>query len=57
MSKIVYKMFRVNKRNKGKIFPLYVLTDIPVEIGVWLDAKEGPKLENGKVKSTAYRMT
>jgi hypothetical protein len=44
-------MFRVNKRNKGKIFPLYVLTDIPVEIGVWLDAKEGPKLENGKVKS------
>lgn len=51
MSKIVYKMFKVSKRQKGKIFPLYVYSNEPTEIGVWLDAKEGPKLENGKVKS------
>jgi len=46
-----YKLFRVSKSHRGQIFPLYVLADKPIPIGVWLDAKEGERLPNGKVKS------
>ena len=45
---IAYKLLR----EKGdKLFPLYVLSNEEVPVGVWLDAKEGEKLQNGKVKS------
>ena len=43
-----YKLFRLKG---GKLYPLYVLSDKEVPIGVWLDAKEGERLQNGKVKS------
>ena len=48
---IGYKLFRVKKSTPGKLFPLYVLAEKPVEIGVWLPAEEGPRKENGKVRS------
>ena len=48
---IGYKLFRVKKSAPGRLFPLYVLADKPVEIGVWLLAEEGPRKENGKVRS------
>lgn len=48
---IGYKLFRVKKNRPGELFPLYVLSDDPVQIGVWTDAVEGPRTETGKVKS------
>lgn len=54
-----YKLFRVDARKPGQLFPLFVNANDPVEIGVWLDADEGPLTEKGKVKSKigdlAYR--
>ena len=55
-----FKMFRMNG---GKLYPLYVLADKETVIGEWLDAEDGPAVEetNGrrKVKSKlgklAYR--
>lgn len=46
-----YKLFRTMKTQKGKIFPLYVNANEAIPIGVWIDAKEGERAENGKVKS------
>lgn len=48
---IAYKLFRVSKKNKGKLFPLFVDTSNEISIGIWLEAKEGEKNDNGKVKS------
>lgn len=52
--RIGYKLFRVKKGNPGKLFPLFVLADEPMEMGVWMEAKSGEKIEDGrnvKVKS------
>lgn len=46
-----YKLFRVKKKQPGLLFPLYVLTDHPVRLGVWMDAEEGPRTESGRVQS------
>ena len=48
---IAYKLLKRKKSAPGKVFPLYVLTDTPTPFGEWIDAKEGPMNENGKVKS------
>ena len=48
---IGYKLFRVKRSAPGKLFPLYVLSDKPVPIGVWLPAEEGPRGKGGKVRS------
>ena len=48
---IGYKLFRVKRSAPGQLFPLYVLSDQPVPFGVWLPAQEGPRKENGKVRS------
>ena len=48
---IGYKLFRVKRSAPGQLFPLYVLADQSVPLGVWLPAKEGPRKRNGKVKS------
>ena len=45
---IGYKLFKVKK---GQLYPLYVLTDQPVDPGIWLKAREGPRKPNGKVSS------
>ena len=45
---IAYKLLH---KKGDKLFPLYVLSNEEVPVGVWLDAKEGEKLQNGKVKS------
>ena len=48
---IGYKLFRVKRSAPGQLFPLYVLSDQPVPLGEWLPAQEGPRKENGKVRS------
>ncbi len=48
---IGYKLFRIKKSAPGQLFPLYVLADQPVPMGVWLKAQEGPRGKNGKVRS------
>jgi len=53
-----YKLFRVHPDHPGKLFPLFVDANTPVEMNKWTDAKEG-EMANGKVKSKigalAYR--
>lgn len=53
-----YKLFRVDAKQPGKLFPLFVNANEPINIGEWLDADEGP-MQDGKVKSKlgplAYR--
>ncbi len=53
-----YKLFRVDPNQPGKLFPLFVDANTPVEMGKWVDATEGA-MANGKVKSKigplAYR--
>ena len=55
-TKMAYKLFR---KKGGKLFPLYVGADQPVEMGKWMEAKAGEPTGNGKVKSKlgplAYR--
>lgn len=48
---VAYKLLRVKKSSPGQLFPLFVLSDEALPIGVWLTAKEGPRTENGKVRS------
>ena len=56
-----YKMFKVDKKQPGKLFPLFVDTQTPVEMDKWVAAKEGEKSDKNtkKVKSKigdlAYR--
>ena len=53
-----YKLFRTDKKKPGKLFPLFVDANTPVETGKWLAAKEG-EMRGSKVKSKigdlAYR--
>ena len=53
-----YKMFRVDPKQPGKLFPLFVDAKTPVPMNKWVDAKEG-EMKDGKVKSKigplAYR--
>jgi len=53
-----YKLFRVHPKHPGKLFPLFVDSNTPVEMNKWIAAKEG-EMANGKVKSKigplAYR--
>jgi hypothetical protein len=53
-----YKLFRVHPKHPGKLFPLFVDANTPVEMDKWIDAKEG-EMAKGKVKSKigplAYR--
>jgi hypothetical protein len=53
-----YKLFRVDPKQPGKLFPLFVDANTPVQMGEWVDAIEG-SMANGKVKSKigplAYR--
>lgn len=50
-----YKMFKVNKKEKGKLFPLFVDSASSTPMGVWVEAKEGERIETSsgvvKVKS------
>jgi hypothetical protein len=47
-----YKLFRVDPRQPGKLFPLFVDANTPVEMGQWLDAEVGEMAKDGKkVKS------
>lgn len=48
---VAYKLLRVKKSSPGQLFPLFVLSDEALPMHVWLTAKEGPRTENGKVKS------
>ena len=46
-----YKLFRVSKKNKGKLYPLFVFADKEIPIGEWVKAECGEQNDNGKVKS------
>ncbi len=46
-----YKLFRVDPKKPGQLFPLFVNANDPVDMGVWLDADIGPSAAGGKVKS------
>ena len=46
-----YKLFRVDPRRPGQLFPLFVNANDPVDIGTWLDADIGEQNDKGKVKS------
>lgn len=54
-----YKLFRVHPDHPGKLFPLFVNANQPVEMNKWVDAEVGPQTDTGKVKSKlgplAYR--
>ena len=54
---IAYKQFKIDK--SGNLHPLFVYANETIPVGEWLKAKEGPRAENGKVKSKlgplAYR--
>ncbi|MBP7235963.1 MAG: strawberry notch family protein, partial [Bifidobacterium sp.] len=54
-----YKLFRVDKRYPGKLFPLFVGANEAIDTGIWLDAEAGELTPAGKVKSKlgplAYR--
>lgn len=43
-----FKLFRIKN---GKLYPLYVFADKEIPIGEWLQAEEGPRTEDGKVKA------
>jgi hypothetical protein len=45
-----YKLFRVHEKHPGKLFPLFVDANTPVEMGKWIDAKIGEQAGD-KVKS------
>jgi len=45
-----YKLFRVHEKHPGKLFPLFVDANTPVEMGKWVDAKIGEQ-SGEKVKS------
>lgn len=56
MAGVGYKLFMTKKTRPGKLFPLYVYADRPVQPGVWLDAEEGPEDGSGGVKSRLGRL-
>lgn len=43
--------YKLLKMKDGNLYPLYVDTKEKIPIGVWVDAREGERLPNGKVKS------
>ena len=47
-----YKLFRIDPKQPGKLFPLFVNANDPVVMGDWVDAEIGPLGKGGKVKST-----
>ena len=47
---IAYKLFRLDKRYPGQLFPLFVNADRPVNMGVWYEAEVGERAGE-KVKS------
>ncbi len=47
-----YKLFRIDPKFPDKLFPLFVDSKTPIEVGVWTDAKMGDQVAStGKVKS------
>jgi len=46
-----YKLFRIDPRKPGKLFPLFVNANEEVSVGQWLEAEAGSHTESGKVKS------
>lgn len=45
---IAYKLFRIKG---GQLFPLYVFPNEAFPLNQWIDAKEGERTSNGKVRS------
>lgn len=45
------KAYKLLRMKNGILYPLYVYADEPVQVGVWLSAKDGPMTKTGHVKS------
>jgi hypothetical protein len=45
-----YKLFRVDPKQPGQLFPLFVNANDPVEVGRWLEATAGQLTDKGQVK-------
>jgi hypothetical protein len=56
---VAYKLFRIDPKRPGELFPLFVNSSRPVPVGEWRPASAGPMDANRKVKSKlgglAYR--
>ena len=46
-----YKLMRLSKEHKGKIYPLFVNANYEIVLHRWLQAECGEQKDNGKVKS------
>lgn len=46
-----YKLFRMKKGAPGKLFPLFVMANDPIQPNAWLDAEAGERTSTGQVKS------
>lgn len=56
-----YKLFEVNPKRPGELFPLFVNANKPLKVGVWYEAEEGEPVVDTKtgklgVKSTLGRL-
>ena len=52
-TRTVYKLFRVDPKQPGKLFPLFVDANTPLEVGAWTDAQIGegaPPTKTGRPK-------
>ena len=47
---VAYKLFRIDKKYPGKLFPLFVDANTPIETGKWYEARPGV-MSGVKVKS------
>lgn len=50
-TRTAYKLFRVDSKRPGELFPLFVGANEAVRMGVWHDAEIGEATKEGKVKS------
>ena len=52
---IILKAYRLCRIKGGELYPLFVLANEPLPMGIWLEAKEGPR-DGDKVKSKLGRL-
>lgn len=52
---IAYKQFR--KAKDGTLHPMFVCTDEAIPIGEWINAHDGPRYDNGMVKSRLGKLS
>lgn len=51
-----YKLFRIDPKRPGELFPLFVNANKPVKLGVWYEAEEG-KMTTTKAGKVGVKST